>query len=701
MALQIQQLHKLSRERDIKLRLGKMPNTLDKAYHEIYDRIQSADGSAPEVAKRAFQWIMCSEKLMSPAMLVAAVCQDPNTDDIDIVDIDFDFVLESCQNLLKVEIAEKEAVCRFSHLSVQEYLEKNHSSPLSNDVLVAQVCLTFLTSSTYPTPSTLSLERAEEESEETNKSREVEENGMKEIIAYASTHWLIHVQRSGEVEGDFDNRLITLLKRFLGTGAETTPAYKVWHRARVTAESRYSFEIRSVHSRYSLSIDWLRPISTLAIQIAMFGLHRMLHDSWEYVEPGQENTRGQPLLVIAAYGGCASMVLSLLDKGAKIDASSTESPSALYEASERGQNSVVKVLVENDANVNISGGFYSNALQVASMKGHTSIVEMLLAGGANVNAQGGKYGNALQAALMRGHTSIVKLLLVNGAHVNVQRGMYHNALQVASMGGHAVIVEFLLVNGTNVNAQKGKYHNAFQAVSMMGHALLMKLLFTDEANVNAQGEPHHNALQAASNRGFEGVVRILLKYGAFDRDNGALMVAASRGHESIVAILLQTSTSSLNDILIAACKGKTAYGKSHDNIQGVVNKLLDAGAVDPQGKALIKAAGQGYTSAVARLLKEHNAGLDEALVSACRLHTFEYSKKTQEDAEAIVMLLLNAGAMDRKGHALQEATKSGFAEVAALLREAAEKTNDRISENAENLSDERISLKGAIDGSET
>ena len=510
MALQIRQLHKLSRERDIKMRLGKMPSTLEGAYHEIYDRIQHADGSAPEVAKRAFQWIMCSEKPMSPDMLVAAVCQDPTTDDIDDVDIDFDFVLDSCQNLLKIEIAEKEAVCRFSHLSVQEYLEKTHLSPLSNDVLVARVCLTFLTD---PSQSTLLLERAEEDGGESNNSVEVEEDGMKEISAYASAYWLIHVQRSGEVEGDFDDRLISLLKRFLGTGAETTPAYKIWHRARGTAKF-LGFGLRSIHSQKMLWIEKLEITSELAILIAMFGLHRMLQDSWEYVEPGLKNAQGNPLLMIAAYGGCASTVQSLLDEGADIDASSTESPSALYEASAAGRDSVVKVLIENGADVNISGGFYGNALQAASWKGYASIVELLLANGANVNAQVGNFHNALQAASAGGHASIVELLLANEANVNAQGGGFGNALQAASIEGNASIVELLLANGANVNAQGGGFGNALQAASMNGHASIVELLLANGANVNAQGGEWHNALQAASMRGHASIVKLLLANGA-------------------------------------------------------------------------------------------------------------------------------------------------------------------------------------------
>ena len=269
--------------------------------------------------------------------------------------------------------------------------------------------------------------------------------------------------------------------------------------------------------------------------------------------------------------------------------------------------------------------------------------------------------------------------------MNAQGGSYGNALQAASMRGHASIVELLLANEANVNAQGGSYGNALQAASMRGHASIVELLLANEANVNAQGGSYGNALQAASYWGNIDVVRLLLKHGAFDPDGNALSGAAYGGYGAIVAMLLQASKIGLNDALIAACKGKSWRDRvSQDKVQGVVAMLLDAGAVDLHGEALIGAAKEGYTSVIARLLKVHNVGVDEALVSACKRNTARGREKTQEEIRPVVILLLNAGAVDRKGHALQEATKRGYAEVAALLEEAAEKNKGRISENAEN-----------------
>lgn len=141
-ALQIAGLRELCSERDIRNRLGKLPETLKAAYDESYDKIQSQKESAPMIANRAFQWVMCSCWPLSPAELVAAVSQDPESDEINEVDINISIVLGACQNLLVVD--QELTVCRFSHLSVQEYFETHHWSSSETDCLVGKVCLSFL-----------------------------------------------------------------------------------------------------------------------------------------------------------------------------------------------------------------------------------------------------------------------------------------------------------------------------------------------------------------------------------------------------------------------------------------------------------------------------------------------------------------------------------------------------------------------------
>jgi hypothetical protein len=118
--LQIRELLKLEREALIRDRLGKLPKDLKATYNEIFESIMCQDDGKPEIAIRAMRWVMCSTDPFYPHELVAAACQDPYTDEPNMVDVDIHFVLSACQNLLEMRAGE----IAFSHLSVQEYCDE-------------------------------------------------------------------------------------------------------------------------------------------------------------------------------------------------------------------------------------------------------------------------------------------------------------------------------------------------------------------------------------------------------------------------------------------------------------------------------------------------------------------------------------------------------------------------------------------------
>lgn len=208
-------LLKLRRESDILKRLGKLPKTLKLAYDEIYEKIQLQMESAPTIANRAFQWVMCSRVPLSPAKLVAAVCQGPDIVKTSKVDVDIDFVIEACQNLLTVD--HEQEYCRFSHLSVQEYFEDHRWNSSEANALVGKVCLSLLNYNLAP------QERAVRILIEKGKNGNIED-----LFRYASYYWPDHVQQHGEE--NVDSRLAALLKQFLGSMNKSSLAYQNWHK---------------------------------------------------------------------------------------------------------------------------------------------------------------------------------------------------------------------------------------------------------------------------------------------------------------------------------------------------------------------------------------------------------------------------------------------------------------------------------------
>ena len=170
---------------------------------------------------------MYSAVPLSPATLVAGVCQDSNTNVIDAVDINIDFVLDACQNLIVVD--SQPSICRFSHLSVQEYLEKHWSSHDAN-ALIAKVCLSLLNDSVQ--------QKRDTESQDGNKE-------FNDIVRYARYLWADHVQNHGEES--IDSRLSTILKQFLGSLNESGPAYKSWQEMIAKDVHNYDFFLSTVY----------------------------------------------------------------------------------------------------------------------------------------------------------------------------------------------------------------------------------------------------------------------------------------------------------------------------------------------------------------------------------------------------------------------------------------------------------------------
>lgn len=263
--MQITELRKLHCESDIRSRLGKLLKTLKTAYDELYSKIESQEGSAPIIAKRAFQWVMCSYWPLSPAELIAAVFQNPDTDGMDEVYVNTNFVLDACQNLLVVD--QELDVCRFSHLSVQEYFETHHWSSCETDFLVAKVCLSLLinnSATSIPDPQS---------------TKKISRDKTHDFLEYASLHWASHVQKLEE-KRIVDNSLTEPLNRFLGSMDQSSPAYQNWYdmveklfekNLRVGHRDFYRLPLYQVHKRLS-------PSSRASFAIATFRFYETILD---------------------------------------------------------------------------------------------------------------------------------------------------------------------------------------------------------------------------------------------------------------------------------------------------------------------------------------------------------------------------------------------------------------------------------------
>ncbi|RPB27788.1 hypothetical protein L211DRAFT_802384, partial [Terfezia boudieri ATCC MYA-4762] len=153
---QLRDLCKLMRESDIRTRLGKLPKGLTGVYNEIISSIKSQPDCNLSLATNALKWMLVSKRPLTPTELVAAAELNPPrsisahnvpaTSEVSTLGVEV--LIHSCEGLLLLD--KQLDIVRFSHLSVQEYLETRNEiwdvNIIDVQLFVSECCLWTLQS---------------------------------------------------------------------------------------------------------------------------------------------------------------------------------------------------------------------------------------------------------------------------------------------------------------------------------------------------------------------------------------------------------------------------------------------------------------------------------------------------------------------------------------------------------------------------
>lgn len=155
-----------------------------------------------------------------------------------------------------------------------------------------------------------------------------------------------------------------------------------------------------------------------------------------------ETIEGAPPLWCAAAAGHLSVVQRLVERGARVNATTRTNSTPLRAACFDGHLAIVRYLVERGANLEIANRHGHTCLMIACYKGHLDIASYLVAQGADVNRKSAKGNTALHDCAESGSLDILRLLLEHGAQA--ERDAYGlTPLLAAAVTGHAPVVEFL------------------------------------------------------------------------------------------------------------------------------------------------------------------------------------------------------------------------------------------------------------------
>jgi len=465
--LQIKQLLALPIEADIKDNLGRLPDDLNAAYKEIYDKAAQKK-HAKALIDRACMWVMCACTPLTTVELISAIRLDPNSDVMSLSDeVKEDVLLELCNNLLVLDSQRK--VWRFSHLSVAEYFEENHWDLRQAHCHVAKACILLL----IETYKNSRLEAASKSSDNAHGA------GVFDLAhplqQYSRHHWIIHVQTQ---EGnETDSGLTRILQMFLGSPEESSLQYRAWYRQIVSDD----FDNMPLTSAFSDIYErQIAPEHVSIFIMCRFSFYTVLLDWWNNAEIGlsQTTSRGDNLLALAAAAGCKPICENLIKRGIQVNMQfqSIGYGSALgVAAAAFGRTETVKFLVQEagaEVNIPLQTGEYGSALAAAAAFGRTETVKFLIQEvGAEVNMplQGGRYGSALIAAAYFGEIGTIRFLVRQGAEVNMlpQSGRYGNTLSAAAYCGWKGCAEILIEAGAKVNLrlEAGPFRTALQAAT--------------------------------------------------------------------------------------------------------------------------------------------------------------------------------------------------------------------------------------------
>jgi len=271
----------------------------------------------------------------------------------------------------------------------------------------------------------------------------------------------------------------------------------------------------------------------------------------------------ETVLYMAVVQGDIGIVLTLLSSGAKIDELSTDAYNKytpLHAAALRNNLEMAETLLDRGARVDATDYHQKTALWWAANKGHKGMVELLLDAGANIEKTAAFDMRPLDAAIEGGSLEVAAMLLASGADIHhLSRHHQDNTLLQQALNAPANtigLIDLLLKKGASVDGRDKQGWTPLQTACAKGDVEAAQLLVLAGADPWLKTDPprlfestdvrqHQNAFELAKRSRVRSVElsdmlkRLARKPGAGD---GSGEASAEESRRGTITSLMPTTT---------------------------------------------------------------------------------------------------------------------------------------------------------------
>ncbi len=278
---------------------------------------------------------------------------------------------------------------------------------------------------------------------------------------------------------------------------------------------------------------------------------------------------------LASANGHTETVKVLAECGDDVNLQTTKKTTALHIASANGHTDVVRELVSMKSVVDHQNVYGWNALMLASVFGHSNVALELLKSTHKVDKQNYRGDSSLMMAAEYGHFETVKVLLDDGANVNLQNYIGATALHVGSLRGHVPVVDELINRNAEMNLNNCYGWTPLMMASFKGHADVVKEFVMNTPHLTSMDDALILACRYGNERVVKELLSSSLSLYSMNMLLFSLHMVSEFGHASIASTVLDMLPEKKE---IDAEKTKALYIAVKNGHQGVIEVLLNYGA---------------------------------------------------------------------------------------------------------------------------